>query len=49
MIYNKKQKDDMKTFAMIIMLPLFIILLPVFIIMAISGINDQSISKWFFN
>lgn len=49
MMYNKKQKEDMKEFGMLLMLPIILLMSPVLIIMALCGISGNNILGNFFN
>lgn len=48
MMYNKKQKESMKEFSKILMLPIVLMMSPVLIIMAICGMSGSGIFGNFF-
>lgn len=48
MMYNKQQREDLKVFGKILMIPIVIMLSPVLIVMAICGATGSGIFGSFF-
>lgn len=49
MMYNKKQRESMKEFGKILMIPVVLMLSPVLIVMALCGMSGSGIFGNFFN